>query len=414
MLPVVSFLKSRLLSGSGRGLVKRVPYMSIVERSEPSFKDLLDIYKKDEQARLAVDSVAYLVVGKGFYTLADGEVYGDRAKTVVDEFCLGVNLDEKLLLTVRDMVAFGACVWEIISPGDLRNVKILPLDCDWQVHRTPEGEVTSYTQVKGGRSVDFKPSELVFWSWNEVAGEPFGRGLLHTLAETVTYNLKFSDGTTATRTRPSLFSIRAMALDDLRKSLRHSIQKAAWEIDVSDSQIAGYASVIGKLEPGERILTNKPTKIHEEKLDPRGHWEAHLTAFENAYAAALQSPVSRMYSDPGRFSEASMRAVQEMFFDSVVNAVERKVKRIVEARIFTPVLIEAGFNPSRAGVRLSWGIQEEEQVTLQDLFRGVELGVVRVNEARSILRKTWGFELEDPDSQSERCVQSAEVLMGVE
>ncbi|MEM3387780.1 MAG: hypothetical protein QXN08_08965 [Nitrososphaerales archaeon] len=372
-----------------KGVVKTIPTPTTPETPEPAFTTLVEIYKKDEDAKAAVDFYAQAIVGQGFHTTC-AEGY-EEAKRAVDQFAESVGLDIYLLEVAKEIVAYGNSFTELISPSNLKDLKILPIGCTWQIYRSLDGNVLKIEQHKPPNKVEFRPEEIIHWRWSPVNGEAFGRGLLHSLSETLTYTLKFSDGSSTTRVVPSLYKIKAMLRDDLRKLLHHYIPKSAWVfIDASDSWIQTQANLIGKLDAGERIAVNKDVKIVEETLDLRGKLDFILQYFENAYIKALQTPIIKLFTTPG-YTEASARVVQEQF-ERLIRSLQRYIKRVVERKIFSLIVMQEGYDPVAASVRLNWGQVEPPKVEFEHLLRAGELGFIRVDEVRRILAKI-GFQL---------------------
>jgi hypothetical protein len=372
-----------------KGIIKTISVPSTPETPEPAFAVLVEIYKKDEDARAAVDFYAQAIVGSGFHTSC-AEGYED-AKRAVDLFAEEVDLDNYLLEVAKEIVAYGNSFTELITPLDLRDLRILPIASGWQIHRSRDGTVSKIEQHKPPAKVEFRPEEIIHWRWGSVSAESFGRGILHTLAETLTYTLRFSDGSSVTRVVPPLYKIKAMVRDDLRKILHHYIPRSAWVFtDASDAWIQAQAALIGKLDAGERIAVNKDVKIVEETLDIRGRMEFIIQYFENAYLKALQTPIIKLFTTPG-YTEASARVVQEQF-ERVIRSLQRYIKRVVEKRIFRPIVAQAGFDPAKASVRLNWGQIEPPKIEFEQVLRAGELGFLRVDEVRRLLA-SLGFPL---------------------
>jgi hypothetical protein len=83
----------------------------------------------------------------------------------------------------------------------------------------------------------------------------------------------------------------------------------------------------------------------------------------------------------------------------LIKPIQRYVKRQVEHAIFTPVLLQAGLDPVKAGVRLNWGSPKTPQVSISDMLRAAELGLIRPEEFRKNAVK-WGWELWEQSSET--------------
>jgi hypothetical protein len=70
---------------------------------------------------------------------------------------------------------------------------------------------------------------------------------------------------------------------------------------------------------------------------------------------------------------------------------QRLIKREVE-KLWSLVIVEAGFDPIQAHVRLNWGPPETPEVSLADMLKAAELGLIRPEEFRKNAAK-FGWEL---------------------
>jgi len=119
-------------------------------------------------------------------------------------------------------------------------------------------------------------------------------------------------------------------------------------------------------------------------------FQSYLEHILNQVYLGGQTPLPKLLTTPG-FTEASARAAVEVAERKVL-ALQRFIKRIVEREIFTPVIEQAGLDAMEAGCRLEWGIAEKPEVVVADLLRAAELGLIRVDEFRGIMKK-MGWEL---------------------
>jgi len=119
----------------------------------------------------------------------------------------------------------------------------------------------------------------------------------------------------------------------------------------------------------------------------------------NQFYLGCETPLPRLFSTPG-FTEASARAALDLQ-DMLIKPVQRYIKRQVEKEVFATIVTQAGFEASKAKVRLNFGIPETPELVPADLIRAAELGLVRSEEFRKNAVK-FGWELWDsqPDSKA--------------
>jgi len=351
-----------------------------------AFEDLIGIYLRDYAAKAAVDFLADQAVGAGFYTTVNADyAQAEKAKAVVDEFNEQVNLDGLLQVGVREVVATGNSFWEKVTSDHLENLKILPLTSIEKVLRDPTGQVKGYKQTTtyGGKTL--APESIIHFCWNPINGEPFGTGILRSLAERLTVNGE---------TRESLISVKAR----LEKVMPEIFEKYAgpdelWIFEgVSDDKLAEYQRLIkGKPKAGARFVYNKPADIKTVQVDPRARFEGYIDHLINQFYLGLQTPLPKMFTTPG-FTEASARAALELA-ERKVMALQRFLARTVEKEIFVPVVREAGLISEKAKVRCVWGAPEVPEIVVADILKTGELGFIRAEEVRKNLTKIAKWEL---------------------
>ena len=107
-----------------------------------------------------------------------------------------------------------------------------------------------------------------------------------------------------------------------------------------------------------------------------------------------QLRLPKLFTTPG-FTESSAKAAIEIAERKILS-LQRFIKRLVEREIFVPILDQAGLDPIEAGVRLNWGIPEKPDIEIEDLLGAAELGLIRTDEFRNIM-KGIGWELREPE-----------------
>ncbi|MEM4462573.1 MAG: hypothetical protein QW695_06900, partial [Candidatus Bathyarchaeia archaeon] len=159
-----------------KGLVDTSPSIFRYEaRFETSLEELERYYREDPIAHAAIDTYVELIVGVGYYTVADDT----RAKEVVDRFAERIDMDNLLRESVRSMLIYGDAFIEKIYQGRcLTDLKLLPSKT-MRVKRNEYGEVEAYIQEAKGRRIEFKPEEIIHLKYNPVGTSAYGLSLLH-------------------------------------------------------------------------------------------------------------------------------------------------------------------------------------------------------------------------------------------
>jgi len=377
------WLQERISKPAGSLLPAHVSYYG--EQPAIGFDDYIEAYMKDPACKSFVDFLADQVAGMGFYTTAN-EAYphAEEAKSLVDAFCEHVNLDGLLQTGAREIIATGNSFWEKIEPDRLEELRILPLTSINRVKRDVYGNVRGYIQTAAYGGKTLPPERIIHFKCNSVNGEPFGTGVLRPLLEKMSLNGEL---------RMSFLEMKAR----IEQMLPEIFEKYAgpdelWIFEgISDDQLADYQRVLkSKPKAGARFIYNKPADVKTVHIDPRTQFQSYLEHILNQVYLGGQTPLPKLLTTPG-FTEASARAAVEVAERKVL-ALQRFIKRIVEREIFTPVIEQAGLDAMEARCRLNWGISEKPEVVVADLLRAAELGLIRVDEFRGIMKK-MGWEL---------------------
>jgi len=392
MSGALNWLRERmgLIGSVGRSSGRLLPAWASIYGEMPPirFDDCIAAYLKDPACKALVDFLADQVVGAGFYvTVNERYAYAGEARRIIEEFCEEVNLDGLLQIGVREIVAAGNSFWEKVEPDSLEELRILPLTSIERIRRDQYGHVIGYVQSAhyGGRTLS--PKRIIHFKWNPVNGEPFGTGVLRPLLEAY----RLSDG----ETRMGFLEMKARMEMMLPKIFeKYAGPDELWVFEgISDKQLEEYQRVLrSRPREGARFVYNRPADIKTVQIDPRTQFQAYLEHILNQVYLGGETPLPKLFTTPG-FTEASARAALELAERKIIS-LQRFVKRIVEREVFKPVLEQAGHDPKEACVRLNWGMPEKPEISVVDLIKACELGLIRPEEFRSMMKK-MGWELRE-------------------
>ena len=173
-----------------------------------------------------------------------------------------------------------------------------------------------------------------------------------------------------------------------------------------EDTIKKYESAIkNRPEEGQWLFSGaKSVGVYPVAIDPRARFEYYIDHMVNQFYLGCETPLPRLFSTPG-FTEASARAALDLQ-DMLIKPVQRYIKRQVEKEIFKVTVDQAGYDSTKAKVRLNFGSPETPEIVLADLIKAAEIGLVRTEEFRKNAIK-FGWELWD--SQPKSAVHSKEV-----
>jgi hypothetical protein len=364
---IAKWLQEKIGGPSGNLLPAHLSRLG--EQPAVSFQDCIDAYLKDPTCKAFVDILADQVVGTGFYITVNEEYEkAEDAKSAVDGFCEDVNLDGLLQVAAREVVATGNSFWEKVEPGQLKDLRILPLTSISRIKRDLHGRVDAYVQSASYGGKKLSSERIIHFCWNPVDSEPFGTGVLRSLLEKMTVNGE---------TRMSFLEMKAR----IERMLPEIFEK-----------YAEYQRVIrSKPRAGARFVYNRPADVKTVQIDPRTQFQTYLEHIVNQVYLGGETPLPKLFTTPG-FTEASAKTAAELA-ERKVQALQRFIKRALEREVFTPVIEQAGYDAKRAQVRLQWGIPARPAINMADILKAAELQLISLQEFRS-LAETLGWRLE--------------------
>lgn len=381
------------------------------EAPEVTFDKLWNYYLTDPTAQNSVNSIRDYIVGPGFYVTAANQ----RAVTIINEFCDGVDFDGILYDWVGESLVCGISFLEMLTPDNLQDLKRVDITTIKKIARDAFGEPTAIIQQIDGIERPLDPKNFVSFRLFEVARKPFSIGMLHSLVIP-----QVVDG----EIRPSILQSWNHMRDAMVRILEnYSSPKDMFVFEnASESFLQDQANKIRNMRKGESFLTNKKFEHHEIKIDPRTRFDSYITSLRTEIELGSQTPAAKLQTTTG-YTEASARAVIELV-ERRIMAIQRKLRRIIERQIFDRVLLAAGLNPARARVELHWGQPDVPEFSLDDVLKAANTTIegkplITWQEARRIFKKS-GWELtehnvaeEEPSQVSEQELEDAvQMLMG--
>jgi hypothetical protein len=375
-----------------------------------TFKKQIEAYFKDAAARDFVDVLAMQAVGMGFYTTcASQEKYpkAEDAKNIVDAFNEDNDIDDLLQDTGRELVATGNSLWQLLTPGSVKNVLHIPIVSFERVFtneflKFTETEFTRKQKIQlgfkqtaeyGGNIVP--PDSVWFFRLNTLDGSGWGSGVMRVLLEEYSWQeYDKNTGQYSTRTRPSLLEIKAK----LDLDLIEIFEKFAGPLEAyvtEDKKLAEKIEAELKTMPkygGRLVASGKGgLDIKTPPLEPRARFGESIEYLWNQFCLGGLTPLPKLFTTPG-FTEASAKAAIDIA-DRLILPTQRLIKRRVEA-LWRKVIVAAdsSLDPVKASVRLNFGAPESPEVIAADLIHAAELDLIRSEEFRKNAVK-FGWEL---------------------
>jgi hypothetical protein len=397
---VLKRLREFFMHGTHSGHASPKPY-TIFETADIPLVDVFKLYERDPTCKASVDLLASATVGMGFYTTANEEYEKSKeAKEVVDDFNEDVNLDGLLNDMARMLIVCGNDFWAKITVNQLKELQRLPVDTiekiEWKfldpkVLKVP-WKVEGYKLAHKYGGETLKTESIIHWRINRVSPSGFGIGILQVLLHSLVFR---------SNKRPSYAWMKAKIERIMPKIFEKYAGPDVLALleDANEETIHKFERIIkSRPEEGAWLFYSGKGDLKPLTMDPRARFEFYIDHIINQFYLGLETPLPRLFSTPG-FTEASARAALDLQAQ-LIAPIQRYIKRQVERDIFAPVLLQAGFQPAKAKIRLNFGSPEVPDVEIADMVRAAELGLIRGEEFRKNAVR-FGWELWEPQSETE-------------
>jgi hypothetical protein len=371
------------------------------ETADIPLAKVMELYEKDTTCKSSVDLLAASAVKRFYTTCAPEKEYPEakKAKAYIDDFCENINLDGLLHDMAIRLIACGNDFWLKCNPEKLSEFVRMPIDAIEKIkltsvkglkipYKVESYQLKSSYRESAGNSC-LQPGAILHWNVNQNFNSGFGVGLLQVLLHTLTVD---------NNKRPAYAWMKAK----IERLMPKIFEKYA-----GPDVIVGLPGAKPEtIEKFERAVKNRPEEgvwlFHGQKdanfnavsIDPRAQgFTYYIDHMVNQFYLGCETPLPRLFSTPG-FTEASARAALDLQ-DMLIRPVQQYVKRQVERELFSSILIQGGFDPIAAGVRLNWGNPKLPELLMSDLISAAGQGLIRPEEFRKNAGK-FGWELWDP------------------
>jgi len=377
----MSFVFERLKKGilsiieRSKGLVGGDTVFSLfrggAERQPQNLKKYMNYYCGDSAIATAVDVLAEMVCGNGHYCSVDDES-NEEAVEICNKLAEKVRLDEKILNIVKCMLIYGFCPVERVTergpPAGIKDLKILDPPTVKYIRDNKKGIITKYIQEVGMSKVEFKPDELIWFTYNIVGnseGVFYGRSIVapvYDLIETRKQIVSNIDGIMRNQSRPPV------------------IWKCNSKLD-ADTLSKVLANRNAEEDP---VLYPKDAIEHEVvKVDTKAPYWEYVQYNDLLIFEGLHAPLLNYLRNA---TEASAKVMLEAV-ERHVQGVQRYLKRMIEHEVYEFHLNRQGWTGEIPS--LNWGEPQTglEDVGLEDIARLKETGVLNSMQAQELLQR---------------------------
>ena len=390
------------------------------ESAEVSMEKILAYLKRDVQFRLAVMTYTAESAGNGFFNTADESTpTGKKSLEIVNDFCEDWDLDKLNILTAIEGWATGNSFDHYTGTRDAPFSAIykIPIETIVRIKRDETGTVNAYVQLASdGHYSDIPPEMVGHFQFLNLNQNAFGEGLGQIMCRK---GVGYDTQSGKKRKRAPFFQINEFAADASARFLYHGLPRFLFAPKekgvIKEETRKEIEDTLNHLDVGQHISTTFPAEMQSVALDTQQKFDSLFRNITESRYAGLMTPIDRLWS-LNSFNYASSKEATKATLP-LVDMFQRTHKRYIEQNIYAPILMQAGRDPRKAKVRLSWG--EVEKKTLAEIRSAFYLMsqphfVDRFNPQDFIdMLIDAGFRLTEPKKETQAIAENMNALRAI-
>jgi len=261
-----------------------------------SFKEQLQGYLDDEDAKMGIEFLAHSTTGGSHYFKAKTEGLISH----IEDFAQKIKLDFISRQVAVELLAYGNSFWRLRKPiwecTSLEDFQQLPIDSAARIWWTPDRRPIWYEFRGASYNGYFRPYEILHFNWNQINAQIFGYGMMSQLVKEVQYEEQTADGLVSMVRMPYL-DIKHGMQNLVYRSLYRYLPRNVYEAPNSDeAERDDIRSELRNLFPGEDLVHgSQGLKVQELGSGIRAYEpNAFMDLFQGAIFKAVQTSKGRI------------------------------------------------------------------------------------------------------------------------
>jgi hypothetical protein len=357
------------------------------------FIETINAINQDPRLNLSNETYIQMILGKGLKITAKKESVAD----MVNEWLESINWDEQLEDALYSYLGCGNMFFEH-DPSYSEWVEV-PVTTIQSIVRDKKGNVKYYLQHVNDQDIKLRPNEICHLKLTNVAREPFGRGLHHSVLSTYT-----NPDTGETFDSP-LIQMKKME-DAMPKIFEgHADPTVMFHFaDAGEQFIKTQADALKKMRHGSKIVTDKEFDVKIIESSGNSKFEGYIDHIQRD----LLEPGSKF---PLQFFNAGFTA--RAASESTDSVLTRKVKRIqsrlanqIKMKIVIPYLQKHGKNVKAKDIQLFFETPQKQEATIADVTTSFRDNLIKRSEARKWFIGNTSININENDMADEPPITS--------
>jgi hypothetical protein len=357
------------------------------------FVETINAINQDPRLNLSNETYIQMILGKGLKITAKKESVAD----MVNEWLETINWDEQLEDALYSYLGCGNMFFEH-DPSYSEWIEV-PVTTVESIVRDKKGNVKYYLQHVNDQDIKLRPSEVCHFKLTNVAREPFGRGLHHSVLST------YTNPDTGEMFDSPLIQMKKME-DAMPKIFEgHADPTVMFHFaDAGEQFIKTQADALKKMRHGSKIVTDKEFDVKIIESAGNSKFEGYIDHIQRD----LLEPGSKF---PLQFFNAGFTA--RAASESTDSVLTRKVKRIqsrlanqIKMKIVIPYLQKHGKNVKAKDIQLFFETPQKQEATIADVTTSFRDNLIKRSEARKWFIGNTSININEDDMEDEPPITS--------
>ena len=357
------------------------------------FVETINAINQDPRLNLSNETYIQMILGKGLKITAKKESVAD----MVNEWLETINWDEQLEDALYSYLGCGNMFFEH-DPSYSEWIEV-PVTTVESIVRDKKGNVKYYLQHVNDQDIKLRPSEVCHFKLTNVAREPFGRGLHHSVLST------YTNPDTGEMFDSPLIQMKKME-DAMPKIFEgHADPTVMFHFaDAGEQFIKTQADALKKMKHGSKIVTDKEFDVKIIESAGNSKFEGYIDHIQRD----LLEPGSKF---PLQFFNAGFTA--RAASESTDSVLTRKVKRIqsrlanqIKMKIVIPYLQKHGKNVKAKDIQLFFETPQKQEATIADVTTSFRDNLIKRSEARKWFIGNTSININEDDMEDEPPITS--------
>ena len=357
------------------------------------FVETINAINQDPRLNLSNETYIQMILGKGLKITAKKESVAD----MVNEWLETINWDEQLEDALYSYLGCGNMFFEH-DPSYSEWIEV-PVTTVESIVRDKKGNVKYYLQHVNDQDIKLRPSEVCHFKLTNVAREPFGRGLHHSVLST------YTNPDTGEMFDSPLIQTKKME-DAMPKIFEgHADPTVMFHFaDAGEQFIKTQADALKKMRHGSKIVTDKEFDVKIIESAGNSKFEGYIDHIQRD----LLEPGSKF---PLQFFNAGFTA--RAASESTDSVLTRKVKRIqsrlanqIKMKIVIPYLQKHGKNVKAKDIQLFFETPQKQEATIADVTTSFRDNLIKRSEARKWFIGNTSININEDDMEDEPPITS--------